>query len=127
MDYRALFRKCIHNACMFKFQKLFKIEQEYSVVFREYHSKYRDELFFEHKYRPYLPRLKNMIFNFDKLSKLKKPFFNYFVILRFSPCHQGIRNNQNICLNFLQKKLHFFIDFNGQRPYLSTCHVTVTL
>ena len=78
IDYRALFRKCIHNECMFKFQKLFKIEQEYAVVFREYHSKYRDELFFEHKYRPYLPRLKNMIFNFDNLSKLKKPFFNYF-------------------------------------------------
>jgi len=77
-DYRALFSQGLRGESRFKFQNLFNIKTEFKVVFQEYHSKYKDELFFENKYKPYVIRLREILYRFDNLSQLKNKIFNYF-------------------------------------------------
>lgn len=103
-DYRAFFSQGSRvnakiNKYKFKFQNLFNIKTEFKVVFQEYHSKYTDELFFEKKYKPYLLRFKDMIYELDNLSQLKKKFYNYLDQRKFN-IFIKLRNFIN---NFLQK------------------------
>ena len=87
-DYRIWFK---HGIYRFRFQKFFKITTEYNIVFREYHSKYRDELFFEKIFEsPFrltkiIQTAENIIINtgiiynnkFDTFLLLKKRSLNY--------------------------------------------------
>jgi hypothetical protein len=100
-DYRVFFSQGLQATYRFKFQKLFNIKTEFGVVFQEYHSKYKDELFFENKYKPYLPMLKNMLHSFDNLVKFKNNFLDYFNQRKFN-IFIKFRNFMN---NFLQKYL----------------------
>ena len=45
----------------------------YNIVFKEYHSKFRDELHFENKYKPYLFKLTNMVYK-HKLNDFRFAF-----------------------------------------------------
>jgi len=83
LDYRTWFAKGLQNKCRFKFQKLFNIYTEFTIVFRDYHSKYKDELYFERKYESYLPLLKKKFFMFDNLEKFKQSFLDYFKQRKF--------------------------------------------
>lgn len=100
-DYRALFcyELGLYAEHRFKFQNLFNIKTEFKVVFQEYHSKYRDELFFENKYKPYLLRLRDMIYRLDNLLQFKNQVLNYLDQRKFN-LFIKLRNFIN---NFLQK------------------------
>lgn len=100
-DYRVWFSQGLEATYRFKFQKIFNIKTEFNVVFREYHSKYTDELFFENKHKQYFPMLINMIYSVDNLSQFKNKFLNYFDQRKYN-FFIRLRNSMN---NFLQKYL----------------------
>ena len=104
-DYRVWFK---HGIYRFRLQKFFKITTEYNIVFKEYHSKFRDELHFENKYKPYLFKLTNMVYkhklnDFSLLKKKSLIYLEHKKLMSFIK----IRNFFNITLLFMPFMLPF--------------------